>query len=168
MKKCPKKELELYKNQYSSIFEKLILLADLKNNGKNEQYTDPESKTVRLILWLFTIEPSFYADLNDASIEQDEQKVEMLGPFARAIFLVLTFVELNRVNKTPFGMENEFDGDPLGVFNQAFLLFRGTTMTSECINDWRDLVKRESISTMGEIMAKYICLKGNTSTSESF
>jgi len=44
-------------------------MADLKNNGKNEQYTDPESKTVRLILWLFTIEPSFYADLNDASIE---------------------------------------------------------------------------------------------------
>jgi len=41
----------------------------------------------------------------------------MLGPFARAIFLVLTFVELNRVNKTPFGMENEFNGDPLGVFN---------------------------------------------------
>jgi len=41
-------------------------------------------------------------------------------------------------------------------------------MTSECINNWRDQVKRESISTMGEIMAKYISLKGNTSTSESF
>ena len=50
------------------VFDKLLESVDLKNNGKGEQYTDPESKTVKLILWLFTIEPSFFADLNEACI----------------------------------------------------------------------------------------------------
>ena len=104
---------------------------DLKNGGKDEKYTDPESKVVRLILWLLTIEPSFYADLNESCIKKDESKLMMIGPFARAIYLILKYVELNRVNKIPFGMEFDIDGHPLGPFSQSFLLFRGTLMSSE-------------------------------------
>ena len=164
----PQTELELFTKQYTQVFDKLLENVQLKDDGKDEKYTDPESKTVRLILWLFTIEPSFYADLNEACIKMDDEKVEMLGPFARAIYLILKYVELNRVSKIPFGMEFDLSGDPLGAFSQCFLLFRGTSMTMECINVWRDQVSRESVNSEGETIARYVQLKGNTSTSESF
>ena len=59
----------MYVAQYDWLFDELTqsIEADLK--GKPEQYTDPESKPVKLILWLFTIEPSFFADLNEACIQ---------------------------------------------------------------------------------------------------
>ena len=111
---------------------------DLNNGGKDEKYTDLESKTVRLVLWLLTIEPSFYADLNEACIKMDETKLPMIGPFARVIYLILKFAELNRINKVPFGMEFDMSGDPLGLFSQSFLLFRGTSMSTENVQTWRD------------------------------
>lgn len=138
LKHSPKKEIELYVRQYHQVFDKLLEGAEIQNGGKNEQYTDPESKTVRLILWLFTIEPSFYADLNDACINEDEEMLELLGPFARAIHLILKYVELNRENKIPFGMEFDLSGDPLGAFSQCFLLFRGTSMRREHVSTWQD------------------------------
>lgn len=95
----------------------MVEQVDLKNNGKGEQYTDPESKTVKLILWLYTIEPSFYADLNEACINSDQSKIHMIGPFARAIHLILKYVELNRANKIPTGMECDLGDQPLGSFS---------------------------------------------------
>ena len=53
----------------------------------------------------------------------------MIGPFARAIYLILKYVELNRNSRVPFGMDYDISGDPLGPFSQTFLLFRGTAMT---------------------------------------
>lgn len=70
-----------------------------------------------MILWLFTIEPSFFADVNEACISMDNEFIEMLGPFARAIHLILKYVELNRENKMPFGMDFDLSGDPLGAFS---------------------------------------------------
>ena len=68
----------------------------------------------------------------------DYGKLEMIGPFARAIYLILKYVELNRVNRTPFGMESDIGGHPLGPFSQTFLLFRGTSMSHDNIQVWRD------------------------------
>ena len=122
------------------VFDKLLESVDLKNNGKGEQYTDPESKTVKLILWLFTIEPSFFADLNEACISLDESRLHMIGPFARAIHLILKYVELNKLNKIPNGMEYDGVGNPLGAFSQCFLLFRGTSMSQPSVSIWRDQI----------------------------
>ena len=123
---------------------------------------------MKVILWLFTIEPSFFADLNEACISMDSELMEMLGPFARAIHLILKYVELNRENKMPFGMEFDLSGDPLGAFSQCFLLFRGTQMTKSAVETWRDQVARESFNQQGQPVARCLQLKGSTSTSESF
>jgi len=44
---------------------------------------------VQLILTLYSMEPPFYSDLNNASRNLDPAKLKTLGPFAMAIFEVL-------------------------------------------------------------------------------
>lgn len=69
-------DLKLFKSQYSVVFEQLWKRCGFEADGSCcEQYTDPESKAVRMILWLFTIEPSLYADLNEACIRMDVSKL---------------------------------------------------------------------------------------------
>ena len=92
----------------------------------------------------------------------------MLGPFARAIQLILKYVELNRQTKIPFGMDFDISGDPLGAFSQSFMLFRGTSMSKDIVDTWRDQVSRETVNSVGDSVARPVQLKGNTSTSESF
>ena len=51
--------------------------------------SDPYHPITQLILILYSMEPPFYSDLNNACRNLDQDKLNTLGPFARAIFLVL-------------------------------------------------------------------------------
>lgn len=85
-----------------------------------------------MILWLYSIEPPFYAALNDASREMDEEYVLMLGPFCRALHIVLSSAEAARDDKMLNGTTiiKEFNGKhPLGVFAGSFLLFKCVKMS---------------------------------------
>ena len=50
--------------------------------------TNPNSAEVCLILYLYSMEP-FHTELQKASRAMDTTKIEMLGPFAMALYLVL-------------------------------------------------------------------------------
>ena len=52
---------------------------------------DPSSPEVCLLLYIYSIEPPFYADLNRACRNVDESKFIDLGPFARAMFEILSW-----------------------------------------------------------------------------
>ena len=107
--KFTQEDNKLFKAQYKEVFDRLLRKCGLAQScSGNESYTDPESRAVRLILWLFTIEPSLYADLNDACIRMDMSKLSQLGPFARAIDLILNFAGLNRSKKVLNGVEEEY------------------------------------------------------------
>jgi len=43
---------------------------------------DPDNKATQLILWFYSIEPSFYDELNVASINMNFDYLDTLGPFA--------------------------------------------------------------------------------------
>lgn len=147
--------LELFKDQYTEVFDHLLKKCGFGPAGDSvEKYTDPESKGVRIILWLFTIEPSLYADLNDALIRMDtrKEKIRQLGPFARAVELILNFAGLNRSKKILYGVEEE--NQSLGAFSQCFLLFRGAVMSNNSIMQWADLVAREDVNFQCESIAK--------------
>lgn len=60
-------------------------------------------------MWLFTIEPSIYADLNQVLITMDtsDEKIRQLGPFARAVSQILNVASLNRSKKIIKGFEAE-------------------------------------------------------------
>ena len=50
---------------------------------------DPNSPEVSILMYLYTIEPPFYAELSNACRTQDESKLNWLGPFAQAITTIL-------------------------------------------------------------------------------
>lgn len=54
-------------------------------------FEDPYHPITQLILTLYSMEPPFYADLNNACRNLDQVKLNTLGPFAKAIFNVLLF-----------------------------------------------------------------------------
>ena len=47
---------------------------------------DPDHPITQLILTLYSMEPPFYADLNNACRTLDPSKLNTLGPFANAIW----------------------------------------------------------------------------------
>ena len=78
---------------------------------------------MNLVLYFHSIEPSFYAGLNRACRNVDIQYLEMLGPFACALFWILSNAEAERDDRLKFGEQLRKDG-PLAYFSGSFLLFR--------------------------------------------
>jgi len=66
-----------------------------------EDYNDPTSPSICLILYLYTVEPAYYAEVSHASLYMDMQKLLMLGPYARAYSEILTCSERNREDVIP-------------------------------------------------------------------
>ena len=94
---------------------------------------NPESTAVCLILWLYSIEPPFYAAVNEASRLNDMDVIETLGPFARVLHMIFEYVEFQREDRLECG-NFEIKGNPnqsLGNFCKSFLLFRAVKMTEE-------------------------------------
>jgi len=52
----------------------------------------------QLILWFYSIEPSFAADLNYACRHMDEHNLPTLGPFASALGCILYGAEQTRTD----------------------------------------------------------------------
>jgi len=88
------------------------------------------------------MEPSFYADVNEASMNLDLSKIKTLGPFARAIYGVLVcgiHSDLKRDNAIERGDGLE-EVEPLGYMCKSFLLFRGALMNKGWIEDWKQKI----------------------------
>ena len=72
-----------------SIFEYILACSGIENVKEPITYEDlwePKSKVVCLILYLYTIEPPFYAEINRAVRLRDKEMLYTLGPFARCLF----------------------------------------------------------------------------------
>ena len=65
--------------------------ADIHKPMTIETIKDPYSPEVLLIANLYSMEPPFYADVNNASRTMDITKLKTLGPFAMAIFKMLAY-----------------------------------------------------------------------------
>ena len=63
--------------------------ADIHKPMTYETFENPYSPEVLLIANLYSMEPPFYADVNNASRTMDITKLKTLGPFAMAIFNML-------------------------------------------------------------------------------
>jgi len=62
---------------------------DIHKSMTHATFLNPYSPEVLLIANLYSMEPPFYADVNNASRTMDITKLKTLGPFARAIFVML-------------------------------------------------------------------------------
>ena len=68
-----KREVDYFMLQYSRMFE--VVLSDIDYNEEDQKYNDPSSKASRVILWLLSIEPSFFNEINRAAIEMDTKNL---------------------------------------------------------------------------------------------
>ena len=133
--------------------------ADIHKPMTVDTFMNPYSPEVLLIANLYSMEPPFYADVNNASRTMDITKLKTLGPFAMAIFRMLqqgSNSDNKRDDVLEVGKDFE-DTDPLGSMCRSFLLFRGALMQKEWINPWRKVVGEDAIRLPG----------GSTSTSQN-
>ena len=66
----------------------------IKSNNPDDDLTedillDPNSQEVCLLLYIYSIEPPFYAELNKAARSKDYSKIPTLGPYACALHIIL-------------------------------------------------------------------------------
>lgn len=108
--------------------------------------TNPYSKAACLTLFFYSIEPPFYAYLNKAIRCRDPKEVKALGPFASALYQVITRAESYRYdretpgniitsNKQLFSFQCS-----LGHFEGSFLVFKGTQMLEAWLQPWQEAV----------------------------
>jgi len=84
----------LYRKEIRKTFNYMVISLEMNDSDIDKPMTDkifsnPYSPEVLLILNLYSMEPPFYADVNNASRELDKSKLKTLGPFAMAICKVL-------------------------------------------------------------------------------
>lgn len=100
---------------------------------------NPESKASILILYIYSLEPGIYADLNKACRDRIMTWLDMFGPFSYAIYATLNGGEFNRKDKVAPGQrfhntEKDKVHKTLGCFNSSFCVFRGVSLKREIIN----------------------------------
>jgi len=126
------------KRNYQWAFMYIILSTEFDVNKQltKEDFTDPLGLVVSIILYIYSMEPPFYAQMNTAIRDLDLTMLEKLGPLARCLYQIhITRLESRRHDSIPCG-ESIPGTNQLGFFNQSFLLFRGTRMKARWINDW--------------------------------
>lgn len=91
---------------------------------------DPENKALKLILWLYSIEPSLQEDLAKVCLEMDESHLDTLGPYAAALYTVFQGAEYNRKDKLVPGIQLHNPKldlyHDMSTFASCHVVFRGT------------------------------------------
>lgn len=105
---------------------------------------DPENKATQTILWLYSMEPSFYADMARAARDMNMLNLDNLGPLAYAMHWIVKLAEGNKPMKLTLGSklhkpESELTHE-LGSWCCADLVFRGAQMKPEWIEEWKSSV----------------------------
>lgn len=183
--------------QYESAFDSIIKCTGEKKtnqplpcsygmaeNGrpvpKKEGLFDPDNKQTQTILWLYSIEPSMYTDINKAVRENNQSSLDNLGPIAYAMYWIVKIAEINKSQKITLGSklhkpEKDLTHE-LGTWCCSDLVFRGALMDEIWIDSWKQKIGNKGLRKMdtGEIEEEnkekpaYVCMKGITSTTESF
>lgn len=94
------KNTELVIKFYNEAFETIFDIFQVNEpDVPCKSLSDSTDNVTSMILWLYSIEPAFYAELNQACCTMDLELLEYFGPFARALHTILQNAEKNRADK---------------------------------------------------------------------
>ena len=62
--------------------------------------SNPESKFVKLILYIYSMESFVFSEVNQAMREKDVEKLEMYGPFATTLCFIISVAQTREKRKT--------------------------------------------------------------------
>ena len=104
-----------------------------------EAWRDPSCAETMLVMYLYSIEPPFYGELNTASRDelwkQDPNILNTLGPFACALFWAVNAAQKKR-DPPPI----LFPSLPHDNFRRAYNVFRGSKMMDEWVSKWSEAI----------------------------
>ena len=91
-----------------------------------------------LVLWFYSIEPPLYFQLNEACRQRNWALLDMLGPFAWALAMVLSGTETMRGDRAKDGMELHCPEQRIGPHAAGWmagsrLVFRGSLLSPSSI-----------------------------------
>ena len=177
MKGQPLQRIIYIKRNYKMVFMKILEFAGITDIHEPLQYSEteenglynPEGRAVMLILWLYSIEPPFYSYLNKAMRKLDTTYLQLLGPFAKALHVIIVEAEKNRKDALRNAEEiiRFKEEDPLGNQSCMFLHFKGIPMSEEALNDWKEAVNSEKQLRNNRSIAGHIKLRGIMSATEN-
>ena len=106
------------------------------------------SKACFLILWLYSIEPPLYHFVNEACRKKDTSpptNLQLLGPFACALYHILEACEKHRPDKLGPGVlyHNPAAHCRLharGFLCDSFVVFRGAAMHKVLVDLWSKMI----------------------------
>lgn len=99
---------------------------------------DPETNTVKFILFLLSIDPSFQYYFDNLDHKSNFEQLQLLGPLLWAISIIIRTCEKNRKDKLPTGsLEKNPQLHALGPLTGAFCLFKGTSMSVDMFNAFK-------------------------------
>ena len=94
---------------------------------------DPKNRTACMVLWLLSLEPGFYSELNLACSELVDDLLDSFGAFARGLHLLTERGEAHRPDRLIHGTQVDYNDQELGTFRGSFVLFRGARMAESWI-----------------------------------
>lgn len=101
----------------------------------SDDYFNPESPSICLILWILSTSPIYIETLNKCLLTENEELVAMMGPLAHVLFWVTQYHEEFREDQMNLG--KNYEDSPLGDFCCSTLLFRASKMNKESIDEWK-------------------------------
>ena len=132
---CPEGGGELLKAQENmcEIWTQISMLPEIPIDREapltREILRDPSHPVTTLLLRLYSFECFLYGTLNKAQRFGDESKVQSLGPYAHALYQIMTYAGYNR---------EDIEDEDL----QDLDLYRGCCMTEDQIQKYRDAIPK--------------------------
>ena len=162
-----KKQTKAYHRQ---AFDFILECYDIEDPNRplcRDDFRDPYGKYVSLVMYLYSLEPAFYSEINHGCHTLDQKRIKKIGPLARCIFSIFqTKCETKKKDKLLTGDSKKVDPKDVkayGIFAKSFFLYRGVSLTQEQIKLWEKKVIAES--TSGE--PEPIKIRGYLSASSS-
>lgn len=130
-----------------------------------------------MILWIYSIEPPIYGDLNKACRKMDPEMMEDLGPYAIALYRILFACEPRRDDRMPSTSAHRRYEEH---FFKTFLVYRGVAMKQEWLDAWTTNIGKKGLTyetktgddpvktVHDETRPRNVFMSGNTSTSQCF
>lgn len=85
-----------YKSNWDLLFELANLDYDFDKPLTPSILSNPYNKTVKHILYLYSMESFIYEDLNRVCREKDKSKIKFYGAFAAALSFIINSASKNR------------------------------------------------------------------------
>lgn len=104
--------------QYEKVFQHILelFITDQEVDAPCMRLYHPKTRTTWMILWLLSLEPGFYSELNLAIEQMHEQAIDTFGPISRGLHDITEHGEEHREDAILANIDKVLMEQELGIF----------------------------------------------------